>query len=254
MRTSSVLLLALSLLLGGAVAAAQDKPAAQTESTEAKARELFEEAMQAMGVGNAALGRDLLRRSLALDARIPTRYNLGIALRKTGQTTEAIDTFEGLLNERVLSHAHRAEIEEQLKGAKAELAILTVDLAGADGASIELDGQPVGEATGETPLRLVIDPGPHIVTARAGGTSQQKIDAGPGETVAVTLHVLSITERDRANKEKRRRKRAGWISGGVAVVAAIVVTAVVVSQNQTPGVAPARPGDGSIEALRRRDP
>lgn len=251
-QTNTVCLLVFALLLCGSQALAQNKSKQTTDPSAEKARELFDQATQALKEGNAAVGRDLLRRSLALDARMPTRYNLGIALRRTGQTTEAIDTFEGLLRERSLTRRQRKGIQQQLDGARAELATLIVELAGADRAEIELDGRPVGEASGKAPLRLVIDPGAHVVTARAGGTAQQSIDVGPGETLKATLHVMSVAERDRADKEKRRRRRAGWISGGIAVAAAVVVTAVLVSQNQTVDASPPIEGDNGISVALRR--
>lgn len=208
-------------------------PKAQADPVAEKAQELFSHATEELRIGNAAQARDLLRRSLALHSRIPTRYNLGIALRRAGNTTESIDMFDGLLRETSLSPQHRSAVEEQLDGARAELAVLEVQVTGTDTAVIELNAQEVGSATPTEPLILHVDAGEHVIMARAGGTSRQTVVVGPGETKAVVLYVLSLAESQQRERKTRRRKRAAWISGGIAVAAAAVITAVMVSRRDT---------------------
>lgn len=250
MRVSSLLVL-LVALAWPAMSLAQrgsKRAEAATDPAADKARELFTRATEELRLGNAAVARDLLRRSLALNARIPTRYNLGVALRRAGNTTESIDTFEGLLREKSLSKQHRASIQEQVDGAKTELATLEIAITGTDKALIELDAQEVAEASQDVPLVLKVDAGEHVVIARAGGTSRQRVNVGPGETVALVLHVMSVAERRNKDRKARRKKRAGWASGGVGLAAAAVLTAVLVSR-RSPGEADLVEGFNGVDRV-----
>lgn len=218
---------------------AQSQETASPESPTNEAKRLFLDAIEELDSGNAAIGRDLLRRSLMLDWRVTTRYNLGVALRLSGDTTEAIATLVGLLEERKLPPDLRDKAVEQLAMARSELATIEVTVTGVDRATIELDGREVGEATGGTATAFHVDAGEHVVLARAEGTSRSKIRVGRGETVPVRLHVIPPPEQERREK-RRRRQRAAWISTASAIVAGVVVAAVVVTR---PGPKDLVPGD-----------
>lgn len=209
-----------------AAATAQD-PAAGGSAKE-NAKRLFDEAVEQLDAGRGALGRDLLRRSLALYPTVATRYNLGVALRQTGETSEAIATFQGLLEAGGLNIAMRDKTSAQLQDARAELATLRIAVTGTREAIVEIDGRQIGRATADLPVERQVDAGERVVVARADGTSRQWVQLERGETKTVTLHVIPSADKVRADK-RRRRKRAAWITVA-AVVTAGVVTAVAVTQ------------------------
>lgn len=219
------------MAFGTVTIARADTGAAAAQGTALeRAQSLFTEAAEQLKLGNAAVSRDLFRRSLALHSRIPTRHNLAVALRRTGETLEAVDMFEGLLAEPSLTSTQRDKIAAELEGARSELATLTVQVTGAAEATIELDGRQVGEVQEGKSLELVINAGEHVVLARAGTTTRSQVRIAPGKSLTTTLHVMSIAERDRAVRKKTRRRRAGWITGGIAVAAAVITGAVLAAR------------------------
>lgn len=224
-----VFLLGLPVLVGAQTPSASE--AAKTESAVEQAQRLFSEGTEELLNGRAALARDLLRRSLALSWRVPTRYNLAVALRQTGATTEAIATFEGLLEESDLTKEQRALIGEQLEGSRGELATLYVRVTGTKEATIEIDGHAVGQSTAQHPYRTTLDAGSHIVVARADGTGRATVDLKRGDSSEITLHVMPPAERAIA-KRKKKRRRAGWITGASVVVAGAVIAAATATRSR----------------------
>lgn len=216
-----------------------------------EAKRLFDEAIIQLGAGRADIGRDLLRRSLGLHSRKSTRYNLGVALRRTGETTEAVAMLDGLLRERSLSAEERTRVEQELRAAKAELATLVVNISGATTATIEIDAREVGEVSAGAPQRYTLDPGEHVIIARSGGTTRQRITLARGQTLTVDLHVLSLQEQTAREKKRKRRRRAKWIAPATAAVAAIVITAIIVSQpsGDTPLIAGDTPAVGTLSGV-----
>ncbi len=216
-----------------------------------EAKRLFDEAIIQLGAGRADIGRDLLRRSLGLHPRKSTRYNLGVALRRTGETTEAVAMLDGLLRERTLSGEERTRVEQELRAAKAELATLVISISGATTATIEIDAREVGEASASEPEHYTLDPGEHVIIARSGGTTRQRITLARGQTLNVNLHVLSLKEQDARTKKRKRRRRAKWIAPATAAVAAIVITAVIVSQpsGDTPLLVGDTPAVGTLSRV-----
>ena len=222
----------LAFVVFSAAASVASVAAAQESSVSLSAKEnaklLFDEAVEQLDAGRGAVGRDLLRRSLALYPTVATRYNLGVALRQTGETSEAIATFEGLLEAGGLNEVLAEKTQQQLKAARAELATLRIAVTGTARAEIEVDGRSMGEATPASPLVVQVDAGERAVVGRADGVSRQRVQVARGETKDVTLHVIPSAERKRAEK-RRRRRRAAWITVAAAVTAG-AVTALVVTQ------------------------
>lgn len=160
-----------------------------------RARSLFERAVVLLREGRAAEGRDLLRESLAILPTVATRYNLAVALRRTGEVTEARFLLRRL-REEGLDENQRARIDEQLQLIAAQVATLEISVEGAqERAEIEVDGISVGEAGNHTPFRIDVDPGEHSVAAleenlRGVGT----VNAPRGETARVRLQLEPFTE------------------------------------------------------------
>ncbi len=225
-----------SLCVAGSLAVAPPASADATASASEKlspadeAKRLFDEASKEIDAGRPTVGRDLLRRSLALYPALPTRYNLGVALRLSGETTEAVAMFEGLLGESEVSKPERARIEDQLRGARSELATLTVGITGSPTATIEVDAREVGTAEADAPVTVQLDAGTHVVIARAGGVTRQQVDLDQGQSTTIDLHVLSLTEQQRADRRKRRKRRAAWITGTTVAVVGIVLAAVLATR------------------------
>lgn len=226
MRQFALACLCTGALLSPLGVQAQDS----TDDPVAEAKRLFDDAIVQLTAGRADIGRDLLRRSLALDTRKSTRFNLGVALRRTGETTEAVATFDGLLRERSLTKKERAEVKQELAAAKTELATIVVTISGTKTANLELDGRDLGEVDATQPLRFRVDPGEHVLVARSGGTTRQQVNVNRGATAELNLHVLSLEEQNDELRKQRRRKRAAWIVPASAAVAAIIIGTVIATR------------------------
>ena len=236
----------------GAMADANRPSANKTQASAVnEAKRLFDEAMVQLSAGRADIGRDLLRQSLALYSTLPTRFNLAVALQRTGQTTESVAMFEGLLREPSLRKKDRAMIEEGLRGARAELATIAIRVTGVEVATVEIDGREIGEARAGEVAEFPVDAGEHVVVARAGGSTRQRVKVDRGKTVQVDLHVMSIAQQNAAKRKAQRRKRAAWGTGASAVIAGVVLAAVLATRP----TGEKDPADGTIPAvstLRRR--
>jgi hypothetical protein len=164
-------------------------PRAAHADDQQEARQLFERALTELEAGNAAEGRDLLRRSNELYPTIPTRVNLAIALRRTGEAPEAVSMLEALLEDEgsSMGAADRARIEEQLALARGALATLRIRVQGARG-TVEVDGMPAGEADDGEELIVSVGAGDHVVVAEnATGEVRSEVLVAAGETSSVVL-------------------------------------------------------------------
>ncbi|MFK7988150.1 MAG: tetratricopeptide repeat protein [Sandaracinaceae bacterium] len=162
---------------------------------EARALAYFERGLEQLRQGDAAGGRDLLRQSLSIYPNIATRFNLAMALRRTGEVTEARHVFRALLEEPELSPRERQDITTQL--AQVDQAIATLELSvHADlAAQIEVDGFAAGRVDAGRRLRVSVDPGTHSVSALSGalrGTAELEVAAG-GVAIAV-LRLAPLAE------------------------------------------------------------
>lgn len=231
------------LLLGALVVAVlysvSPVQAQDAASTETEAKALFDEAMVHLRKGRAAVGLDLLRRSLVLYPTVATRYNLGVALRLTGKTTESIATFQGLLNEK-LEAEQRALIEEQIGKARKDLSTVEIRTNGVPTARLEIDGREVAEVGQNQVFSAKLDAGKHVVIAHGYDSSTRKtIELERGATTPVELTVIPLVDRE---AEQRRKRRVRWMAGSAGVaIAAVILTAVLVTRDRTES-----PPDGGI--------
>jgi hypothetical protein len=99
---------------------------------EEDARRLFERGSAAVHDGRFADARVDLERSLALEARAATAFNLVVALRGMGQLVDTGPICEGLSAERYgpLSAEQRDEAQALCSDARAGVAHLTVNVTG----------------------------------------------------------------------------------------------------------------------------
>jgi hypothetical protein len=162
-RAVPVLFAALATLASASSSFAQDGASA------ARARELFDQANQALGTGRFAEARDLLRESLALAPNVGSAFNLAVALRGTGEILEAVRVFDALLGGEhgALSRDQRSEAERLLRATRGEIAVLHVSASGAERIEIRIDGTRVGDVGPGDRLEHQVDPGEHVVTASA---------------------------------------------------------------------------------------
>lgn len=214
MRSGLAALLLLATLVPAAARA--QAPGADVSMVESRARSLFERAIEELREGHAAAGRDLLRRSLAILPTVATRYNLAVALRRTGEVTEAQFLLQRLLAEE-LTEAQRARVQEQLDSIDDQIATLEIRVrGGAAPASVEIDGIEVGEVDDAAPLRVSVDPGRHRVAALSGnlrGTADAELDRG--QTRRVELSLAPFVEPGAPGPDPWP-----WVIAALAVVAA----------------------------------
>lgn len=176
-------MIALVAVLGLATASAQD----------AGARRLFDQGNEALETGRFAEARDLFRESLALGPNAGTAFNLAVALRGTGQTIEAVEVLDGLIDGTYgsLSSAQREEAERFRTATAAEIAVVHVRVSGAPRVEVRLDGRRLATLAEGERAELRADPGDHVLTASAPRreTAEERIalDRGGSRVVELAL-------------------------------------------------------------------
>jgi hypothetical protein len=176
-------LLAILTLAGTASAQARDDTA--------RARALFEEASTAVAEGRLAEAQELFRESLALEPRAATAFNLAVALRESGAFAEALDTYEALLagDYGELSREQRRDVRASIEETRASLGRVIVTVNGADDVLILVDGRTLQRVDDGARVEVVVDPGEHVVTARAADIRpiDEEVRVGRGESRNVEL-------------------------------------------------------------------
>jgi hypothetical protein len=165
--------------------------AQQRDSTEA--RELFEQAAEALQVGRFTEAVDLLRRSLELEPRPSTAFNLAVALRGMGDLLAAERMFEQLVDGQYgsVEPRKRKEVRSMLGEVRAEIAELSVRIRGSESAAVRLDGEGVATVRRGEALEVRVNPGRHQLEARARGREpvERAIELSPGSSERVTLEL-----------------------------------------------------------------
>lgn len=213
--------------------AEDERPAAARVSLmEARALAYFERGLERLRQGDAAAGRDLLRQSLSIYPNVATRFNLAVALRRTGEVTESRHVFRALLDEPGLRPQERADIERELATVDGAVATLVLSVDPPRDAELEVDGFSAGSIPAGRRLSVSVDPGTHSVSALAGvlrGTAELEVTAGGVERAVLTLAPLG----DRGDASGLH-----WGLGlgltGLLVGAAAVLVAVLASPQSEP--------------------
>ena len=186
-----------ALAVPGALAA----PAAAQDGERSAARRDFDAGMAAIAEGRFAEGRDALARSLEADARPATAYNLGVALRGTGQVRQGSEVLRALIAGEYgeLSAEGRAQAERLLSEVRADVASLRVAVAAGEGAGdaepargeLSLDGEPIEEVEAGSLLLLRVDPGAHRLQLAGVRIVRvtRSIELAPGEERDVSLRL-----------------------------------------------------------------
>lgn len=152
------------------------QPQAAADADGARARDLFEQAVERLESGRFAEAKELLEESLALTPHPATAFNLAVASRGTGDVLGATQWLAALEAGHYgpLSAEQREQVSALAKSLKAQVAELTVRVRGAPHAEIRIDGQKVGSA--ERQLVVPVNPGKRLVRVSA-------TDRVPGERV-----------------------------------------------------------------------
>ena len=158
---------------------------------------LFAQAEAAMGREDAALARDILR--CAQEIRPdhgPTAYFLAVTLRDTGAPVASAALLDALLAGdygelpdvfRQQAELLRAEVGEAI----AELVIRVVE---PEEGVVQVDGVERGRAASDRPLRLNVDPGPHLVRGSAEDhePDETRVRVARGESREIDLRLAPV--------------------------------------------------------------
>ncbi len=169
-------------------------PSSAFANAEADARREFEAGTAALKTGRFAAARDNFRRALALVPKAASAFNLGVALRGTGEPVEAAQMFEALLAEAygALQPAQREQLGVLLGETRAEIATLEVRVEGAPVAELKIDGRRVRDlVAGELHVQQV-DPNSYVVRATAPQRlpAEERVQLARGGTVRVDLELV----------------------------------------------------------------
>ncbi len=220
---------------------------------EARADTLTEEARTATAAGDHRRAARLLREALSLAPGPARAFNLSLVLREAGDVVQAAETMDALLSGRYgeLPDDKRARAEEIRAELSGQAATMIIRVAGSARVTLHLDDRPIADAVPGTPLRLQVNPGEHVVVARAEDreTQSHHLVAEAGRSVTLDLD-LAPPERDAddppvlpsALPEPEPTDDAGpspWIfvaiGVGLALVAGGVALAVVLTSDDAPG-------------------
>lgn len=212
----------------------QGAPAlAQSAQQLAHARALFREGIALETAGDWAAALAKFRAVADVKMTPQVRFNIAVCEEHLGRLAAALGDFQLVQDEALDQTAQdlAAKAAEHVKAIMPRVPKLTITRgAGADMATIALDGVALGVGVLGTELRL--DPGPHTVTASVAGEPKfsrevqlaegeaQEVDvviAGAGGEVA-DVHVPVSAEAPRATGGGRRT--TGWILVGAGATSA----------------------------------
>lgn len=161
------------------------------------ARSAAEQGLDAFDAGRFEEAVEQLKRAEGLYHAPVHLLFMAQALERLGRWTEARDTFQKLVDERLPPDAHKANVQYQqdaaaaLESLKAKLPQVEVVIVGApaSGVKVALDGQTLSEAALGAPIPL--DPGKHELQASAVGLESEPrsllVSAGARERVELEL-------------------------------------------------------------------
>lgn len=181
----------MALLCAGALPAVplQARAADGVARNPAAAQALFEEAQQRVAAGDYERACAKFKASYALDPAGGTLLNLADCLERQGRFASAWSTFkDALVQAQRDGRSERVTFaEEHIRALEGKLAYLSVEVPAGANAEIEVDGTPLASAAWGTPLP--VDPGWHVVRARAPGFQpfEQSLEIGTEPGVRRTL-------------------------------------------------------------------
>ncbi|HEU5073001.1 MAG TPA: hypothetical protein VFU02_02495 [Polyangiaceae bacterium] len=180
----------LALLLGtaGTIGPARAQDAAELQA----ARDKFQKALALQTGGDWASALALLKEVAAVRSTPQVRFNIALCEENLGQLVAAVGDYE--LAAADARSADESEVVEQAGRRLSELIgripkVVVERGANADTATITLDGVALGDQViGKS---MNVDPGPHVITARAVGfdsfRTTVRVDEAETKTIVVSL-------------------------------------------------------------------
>jgi hypothetical protein len=189
--------LALAVVMSGAVSAA---PAlAQTSGEKAAAAQaLFDEAMRLVKAGQSAEACPKLEESQRLDAGMATQFRLAECYEKVGKIASAWASFVAVADSAAVARLpeREAAARKRVEALAPRVPHLTLTvppaLATLDGLEVQRDGVLVARPLWGVPVP--VDPGDHVVMARAPGKRPWEGRITAAETSAVGLTLVPLED------------------------------------------------------------
>jgi len=225
-RWSRPICLALTLgvgSLGPRDAAAQDAAELQ------EARDKFQKALALQTGGDWAGALALLKEVAAVRSTPQVRFNIALCEENLGQLVAAVGDYELAAADARSAGDHEVVEEAQRRLAELKGRIPKIVVArgiNADTATITLDGVTLGDQV--IGKEMNVDPGPHVITARAAGfesfRTTVRVDEAETQRVEVTLEPtpgavapLPPPPPPKVPPETSTNETAAYIVGGVGV-------------------------------------
>jgi hypothetical protein len=185
-------LVALALAFG--VTASGAEALAQTSGEKAAAAQaLFDEAMRLIKAGQAAEACPKLEESQRLDAGMATQFRLAECYEKVGKVASAWASFVAVADSAAVARlpdresAARKRVEALAPRVPHLTLTVSAAMASSEGLEVLRDGVAVARPLWGVPVP--IDPGEHVVTARAPGKKpwEGRVTAAEGAVVALAV-------------------------------------------------------------------
>lgn len=211
----------------------------------------FEAAERARVEGRLADAERALRRSLALDARPATAFNLAAVLADLGRHRDACAEFERVLGGTygLLSEERARIVQERLRASRAAIARVRLRVDTHRPVELSVDGERRAEAVLPDVIVLEVDPGlRHLRAIAPGWTLERSLALEAGDDVAVDVRVPRDPALGETSAVTRRRRRWAVVAASVAVVVGATLAAVIATRPRTDRVED--PVFGSVWTLR----
>jgi len=221
-----------------------------------RARQLFEEGLAQVEIGNWVQAEETFRRVLALRSSPVVAYNLASALARLGRLIESAELLRAIARDPQVDAETREPAERLLAEIEPQIGSLTVRVVGStQGLILRLGDRTLG--AGERVQAISVDPGTHTVIAERDGKSlaseQVNIGGAAPLKVEVTLDLhdapiqppapdLRVSKLPSEQPAAPRDDGADmwsspWLWGGVAgvvlVAAGVIVVAAVAGGRET---------------------
>lgn len=179
---------------------------AQAASAQESARELFDSALGAAERSDYGRARDLFRRSLEVEPRPVTAENLALVLRALGQTLEAVEVIDSILEGEFgpVEAEHQRALTALRDEALREMGTVELTVHGAAAFDVRVDGRLAApRSRGHGELRLPADSGRHVVvvTASDGRSAEERVDVPRGGVVALAVRLPPALDLPAADRE-----------------------------------------------------
>ncbi len=187
MRTWSFgVVLAIALFAVPALAQRASPPPNDVE----RARELFAEGVRLIDEEQFAEAVARFRAVMPIRSTPQVKYNLALALRGTGELSEAAELFREVSTSRSAAEGLRDDARHMLRALERDVGHLTIRVAGDDDrAVVTLDGHAVG--LDRLGYAIAVPPGDHEVVLRRGDEtlSSEEVHVARGRSSEVTLRI-----------------------------------------------------------------